>query len=75
MGGLPEHVTYVSVDLNTQEVEGDLQKAGYGASSRTLFIWERVSAYLTQEPLTLSCVSCRERLQESRLHSRVLPIV
>ncbi len=39
-----KHVTYVSVDLNTQEVEDELQKAGYGASSRTLFIWESVSA-------------------------------
>jgi len=49
MGSLPEHVTYVSVDFNTQDVEDELQKAGYESSSRTLFIWESVSAYLTKE--------------------------
>ena len=68
-----KYVTYVSVDLNTQEVEDELQKARYGASSRTLFIQEGVSANLMQESLKLPCVSCRVRPQEARLHSRMLP--
>lgn len=49
MGKCPEHVTYVSVDFNAQDVEGELQKAGFEPFSRTLFIWESVSAYLTEE--------------------------
>lgn len=47
LGGLPAHVTHVGVDLNPQDVEAELINSGYYSTSRTLFIWESVSAYLT----------------------------
>ncbi len=49
LGGLPEHVTYVGVDFTEQDVQAELRRSGYDPSSRTLFLWESVSAYLTRE--------------------------
>jgi methyltransferase (TIGR00027 family) len=49
LGGLPEHVTFVAVDFNVQDVEEELFKSGYHTTSKTLFIWESVSAYLTSD--------------------------
>ena len=49
LGKLPEHVTYLGVDFNTQSFEDVLEKGGFNLSSKTLFILESVSAYLTKE--------------------------
>lgn len=46
-GKLPEHVTYVSIDFNTQTLAECLLAAGYDPSRKTLFIWQGVSMYLT----------------------------
>ena len=49
LGKLPEYVTYVGVDFDKQSIEDALEKVGYDLSSKALFIWESVSAYLTKE--------------------------
>ena len=49
LGGLPAHVTHVGMDLNVQDIEAELVRSGYDKASRTLFIWESVSAYLTSD--------------------------
>lgn len=49
LGKLPEYVTYLGVDFDKQSIEDALEKSGYKLSSKTLFIWESVSAYLTKE--------------------------
>lgn len=49
LGKLPKYVTYVGVDFNNQSIEDELKEIGYDLSSKTLFIWESVSAYLTKE--------------------------
>ena len=49
LGELPGFVTYVGVDFDNQSIEEALQQAGYSLNSKTLFIWESVSAYLTKE--------------------------
>ena len=48
-GLLPEHVTYVSADLEHEDLSAALRRAGYGARARTLFIWSGVSFYLSEE--------------------------
>jgi methyltransferase (TIGR00027 family) len=49
LGKLPNHVTYVPVDFEKQSLETELKKAGYNLKSKTLFIWEGVSQYISKE--------------------------
>lgn len=49
LGGLPAHVTYVSIDFNAESLETRLLESGYDKSRRTLFIWQGVTQYLTPE--------------------------
>jgi methyltransferase (TIGR00027 family) len=48
-GKVPEHVTYVPVDFNTQSLGGCLLEAGYDPVLKTLFIWQGVTMYLTPD--------------------------
>ena len=48
-GVLPDHVTYVSSDLEHEDLARALERAGYGFAARTLFIWSGVSFYLSAE--------------------------
>ncbi len=48
-GEVPSHVTYVSIDFNTQTLEQRLRECGYAEQARTLFIWQGVTQYLTPE--------------------------
>jgi methyltransferase (TIGR00027 family) len=48
-GVLPAHVTYVSADLEQEDLSAALQRAGYERGARTLFIWSGVSFYLSAE--------------------------
>jgi methyltransferase (TIGR00027 family) len=45
-GHLPDHVTYVSIDFNTQSIEEALTHAGYDRRATTFFGWEGVCYYL-----------------------------
>ena len=46
-GGLPEHVTYVSIDFCTEDLKERLVASGYDRSKKTFFIWEGVIYYIT----------------------------
>ena len=48
-GDVPEHVTFVPVDFNTQTLAQRLIESGYDESLKTLFIWQGVTQYLTPE--------------------------
>jgi methyltransferase (TIGR00027 family) len=48
-GALPDHVTYVSADLEQMDLAAVLQSAGYSRQARTLFIWSGVSFYLSAD--------------------------
>lgn len=48
-GKIPEHVTYVSVDFNTQHLSERLLSSGYDPGLISLFIWQGVTMYLTPE--------------------------
>jgi methyltransferase (TIGR00027 family) len=53
-GRIPEHVTFVPVDLNTQSLEERLPEAGYDPNLKTLFIWQGVTMYLTNEAVDIT---------------------
>ena len=44
---LPEHITYVPVDFNTQTLSECLVSSGYNPHLFSLFIWQGVTMYLT----------------------------
>jgi methyltransferase (TIGR00027 family) len=49
LGKLPEYIAYVSIDFNSTTLEDRLPSFGYNENQKTLFIWEGVVMYLTQE--------------------------
>jgi methyltransferase (TIGR00027 family) len=59
LGTLPEHVKFVSVDFQRESVRNALGEAGFDGLDRSLFIWEGVSNYLTEESVrsTLAFIS------------------
>jgi len=50
---LPErnHLSYVSIDFNKDELGDVLAKSGYDHSVKTLFVWEGVTMYLDAESI------------------------
>jgi methyltransferase (TIGR00027 family) len=46
---LPDHVTFIPVDFNTQTLGERLLARGYNEQGKTLFIWQGVTVYLTPE--------------------------
>ena len=51
IGELPSNVSLVPIDFNSQELGEELKKAGYSLSSKTLFIWEGVTQYISREAI------------------------
>jgi len=46
---VPDHVCYVPIDFNTQTLAQQLLEAEYDPTLKTLFIWQGVTMYLTNE--------------------------
>jgi methyltransferase (TIGR00027 family) len=46
---LPDYVTYVPIDFNSQSIKDVLFESGYDPNKKTFFIWEGVSYYLPEE--------------------------
>jgi methyltransferase (TIGR00027 family) len=51
IGGLPSNLSLVPIDFNNQDLGEELKKAGYTLSSKTLFIWEGVTQYISKEAI------------------------
>jgi len=49
LGKLPNHVIFVPIDFEKQSLDTELKKAGYNLTSKTLFIWEGVTQYISKE--------------------------
>ena len=49
LGSLPDHVVYVSVDFSKERLDGRLFESGYDRNSKTCFIWEGVTPYISAE--------------------------
>lgn len=48
-GRLPDHVVYVPVDFEKQNLDTELDKAGYNLNLRTFFILEGVTQYISEK--------------------------
>jgi methyltransferase (TIGR00027 family) len=59
LGKLPNHVTYVPIDFDIQDLSTELKAAGFAPSAPTFFLWEGVMHYLTAEAVdtTLRAIS------------------
>jgi methyltransferase (TIGR00027 family) len=55
-------VTFVTVDFEKEDTFERLEAAGYDASKKTLYLWEGVTLYLTEE-------SVRRGLQDMKRHA------
>ncbi|MBL7062480.1 MAG: class I SAM-dependent methyltransferase [Dehalococcoidia bacterium] len=51
IGKLPPNVSFVPIDFNSQDLGEELKKAGYDLSSKTFFIWEGVTQYISKEAI------------------------
>jgi methyltransferase (TIGR00027 family) len=49
LGKLPNHVFYVPIDFQKQSLDDALKDAGYNLNSKTFFIWEAVTQYISKE--------------------------
>ncbi len=49
LGKLPDHVTFVPIDFDTQSLDTVLPGAGFSPAQPAIFIWEAVTQYLTEE--------------------------
>jgi len=58
-GTLPNHVVYIPIDFDKEKLGQRLFESGYDKKLKTLFIWEGVTMYITEEAVdeTLSFVA------------------
>ena len=49
LGSVPEHVTYVPIDFDKENMAEKILANGFDKESKTLFIWEGVTMYITAE--------------------------
>ncbi len=49
LGKLPNRIIFVPIDFEKQSLDTELKKAGYNLTSKTLFIWEGVTQYISKE--------------------------
>ena len=48
-GKLPEHVTFISLDFDTQSLDAAFAESVFDAAQPVVFLWEGVTQYLPQE--------------------------
>ncbi len=53
-GGPPEHVRYVQVDFNTQDLAERLEAHGFDPTARTIVLWSGVTPYLEPDGVASS---------------------
>ena len=55
---LPQQLTFVPINFNKGQIDAVLAHAGYDPSQKSLFLWEGVTYYLTEDAIseTLACI-------------------
>lgn len=49
LGKLPDHVTFIPIDFDTQSLEQVFAGSSFNPSERVIFVWEGVTQYITEE--------------------------
>lgn len=66
-GEMPAHVTLVPIDFEREELGAVLASHGYSPDTRTFFIWEAVTQYLTEDGIRKTFDFLAEAASGSRL--------
>lgn len=56
---VPEHLTFVSLNFNTDDLAEILRTSGYDVAQRSLFIWEGVTYYLAGQTVDRALMAVR----------------
>ena len=77
LGELPANVTFIPTDFNLMQLESDMDASGYRSSVPTLFLWEGVTNYLSEDAVDATLRWCARAVAGSVLlftyiHSDVL---
>lgn len=77
LGALPENVVYVPIDFCREKLGEKLVSSGYDEKSKTFFIWEETTPYITAQALdeTLAFVSSRSAVGSSIVFDYILKSV
>ncbi len=67
LGGPPPSVRLVPVDFERDDLAAELAKHGYRTDSRTFFVWEGVTQYLTADAVRATFEYLRSAVAGSRL--------
>jgi methyltransferase (TIGR00027 family) len=58
LGAIPPHVRFVALDFNTERLPSAMSAAGFEPGRRTLFVWEGVTNYLTNDAVGATLCWC-----------------
>jgi len=61
LGEIPDYVTFVPIDFNTQNIPNELAKAGYDPGLKTLFLWEGVTYYISEQAVEATLQFIRDQ--------------
>ena len=64
---LPAYVTFIPVDFNTQQLGERLLESGYNEQSKTLFIWQGVTYFLTSGGVETTLAFIRQPFRARKL--------
>jgi methyltransferase (TIGR00027 family) len=67
LGSIPERVVFVRMDFNREDLGEVLQRAGYRPGVQSIFVWEGVSNYLTEEAVQSTLSFCGRAAPNSSL--------
>jgi methyltransferase (TIGR00027 family) len=56
LGNLPEHVTFIPIDFDTQNLDQVFTGSNFDPSERVIFIWEGVTQYITEDAVRQTLV-------------------
>ena len=66
-GRVPDSVTLVAIDFETQQLDRVLASSGYDPGARTFFVWEGVTQYLTEPAVRATMQALAKAATGSRL--------
>jgi methyltransferase (TIGR00027 family) len=77
LGSIPSLVRFIAVDFNSGSWQSAITSSGYDPQRRSLFIWEGVTNYLTEDAVDRTLRWCASAASGSKVlftyvHSRVL---
>jgi methyltransferase (TIGR00027 family) len=67
LNSIPQRVRFVPIDFNSQQLPDMMKAAGYDADRPTLFIWEGVTNYLTEDAVDRTLRWCASAAGGSRV--------